>query len=78
LTCCFLGHPVYSPRRPLYCVGGMVAQSVMSRPPQTQPVITWNPGVRNDKMFKVLSDSLSVVATGNPTRRHVVFLRDFV
>ncbi|KAG0219813.1 hypothetical protein BGX31_011157 [Mortierella sp. GBA43] len=40
-------------------------KSVMSRNPQTQPMITWNGGARDDKLFRILSDNLTVVATGN-------------
>ncbi|KAF9410272.1 hypothetical protein BGZ94_001713 [Podila epigama] len=38
---------------------------VSGKPLISQPKITWNSGIRNDKVFKVLPDGLSVIASGN-------------
>ncbi|KAI1300515.1 hypothetical protein EDD11_006174 [Mortierella claussenii] len=38
---------------------------VMSKRVQSQPLITWSNGARNNKVFQVLPDGLSVIANGN-------------
>ncbi|KAF9939090.1 hypothetical protein BGZ65_011509 [Modicella reniformis] len=37
---------------------------VMSKPVPIQPLSTWNNGARNQKVFRILGDGLSVIATG--------------
>ncbi|KAG0300889.1 hypothetical protein BGZ98_008790 [Dissophora globulifera] len=38
---------------------------VMSKPVQSQPMITWNNGTRNKKLFTIMPDGLTVIANGN-------------
>ncbi|KAI8599527.1 concanavalin A-like lectin/glucanase domain-containing protein [Dissophora ornata] len=42
-------------------------KKVMSKPAQSQPLVTWNNGTWNKKVFQVLDDGLSVIANSNGT-----------
>ncbi|KAF9545811.1 Ran-binding protein 10 [Mortierella hygrophila] len=39
-------------------------KSIMAKTIHTQPVMTWNNGARNEKVFQILPDGLSVIAGG--------------
>ncbi|KAF9107993.1 hypothetical protein BGX29_003846 [Mortierella sp. GBA35] len=39
-------------------------KNIMAKPNHTQPVMTWNNGAKNDKVFQILADGLSVIARG--------------
>lgn len=42
-------------------------KSIMAKAIHTQPVMTWNNGAKNEKVFQILADGLSVIASGKDT-----------
>ncbi|KAK3844960.1 MAG: concanavalin A-like lectin/glucanase domain-containing protein [Linnemannia gamsii] len=42
-------------------------KSIMAKPNHTQPIMTWNSGCKNEKVFQILPDGLSVIASGKDT-----------
>ncbi|KAG0298116.1 Ran-binding protein 10 [Linnemannia gamsii] len=42
-------------------------KSIMAKTIHTQPVMTWNTGAKNEKVFQILPDGLSVIASGKDT-----------